>query len=378
MSRSFIPRWITDPFLALIGALLAAGAFGFGCRAPLDGPGEAACSLFEAIEEDDVVAVRAGLKAGGVPSCRDERGQSALHVASRAGGQEIVEALLDAGALADVTDLMGRTPLMLAALGGHDAAVDALLRLGAQPEVVDAYGWTPLHLAVRSGKGEVAERFLALGVDVNRPTREGTTPLMCAAQRAPMAQLLIDAGAHLDAQTSMGRTALMLAAASRSGSEVVELLLEFGAKVERLDNDGCAALSYAARAGRTASAQALLTAGADVNRMNRHGWTPLQEAILTGERDGLRMAHVLLGAGAEVDRKSLSGQTALVLACRPGRPRLVRKLLRAGADVHAPVWGLSPVCWAEAAGNPEVLGVLLEHGADPGDPCGRSGVGQGD
>jgi ankyrin repeat protein len=58
-------------------------------------------------------------------------GQTALHLAARAGHAAVVALLLAHGAPPDVEDENGRTPLLLAAIEGHVAALGTLLEYGA-------------------------------------------------------------------------------------------------------------------------------------------------------------------------------------------------------------------------------------------------------
>ena len=92
------------------------------------------------------------------------------------------------------------------------------------------------HAAVR-GFAEIVRRLLDAGVDVNRRYRKNLTALMWAASyqdgvgtRAAesVIDLLLKAGAELDAMDDRGRTALMMAA-ELDHAEVVDVLIKSGA-----------------------------------------------------------------------------------------------------------------------------------------------------
>lgn len=125
-------------------------------------------------------------------------------------------------------------------------------------------------------------------------------------------------------------------------------LIAAGEAIDEPDADGNAPLALVLQWGRfDAVAQALLdgllTAGADVNRRNHAGETPLLQLLRTraaqpGE-GRLKMAWLrrLLDAGARTDAVDLHGHTALITAVHaedppPLRLACVRELLRRGAD----------------------------------------------
>ncbi|EDQ90397.1 uncharacterized protein MONBRDRAFT_2715, partial [Monosiga brevicollis MX1] len=89
--------------------------------------------------------------------CNDD-GQTALHVAARAGaGTSVIELLVAAanevsgarGNGVNISDRWGRTPLHWAVQNGHLISVQALLQHGAQARAEDAQGETPLAIAER-------------------------------------------------------------------------------------------------------------------------------------------------------------------------------------------------------------------------------------
>ncbi|XP_012271624.1 ankyrin repeat domain-containing protein 27-like isoform X2 [Orussus abietinus] len=109
----------------------------------------------------------------------NEKGESALHVASANGCIEMVRLLLDAGA--DVgarTKLDGRVPLHLACRSGSHEVAKLLLECGTcNPDVKDLQGDTPLHLACRTGNNRIAELLVRHGCDTRIRNSKGLTAL---------------------------------------------------------------------------------------------------------------------------------------------------------------------------------------------------------
>jgi len=73
----------------------------------------------------------------------------------------------------------------------------------------------------------------------------------------------------------------------------------------------------------------LIDAGADVNKDNDHGHTPLHLACW---RDSLDIIKFLLNTGADVNAKSAGGYTPLHEACVRDYLDIIKLLLNAGAD----------------------------------------------
>lgn len=81
--------------------------------------------------------------------------------------------------------------------------------------------------------------------------------------------------------------------------------------------------------GNIKQMQALLDAGADVNKANGQGRTPLYEASVEGEKE---VAEMLISAGADVDKADIYGWTPLHQASDRGHEEIVEMLLISGAD----------------------------------------------
>ena len=89
---------------------------------------------------------------------------------------------------------------------------------------------------------------------------------------------------------------------------------------------------------------------------------PLHAAIRTGD---LPAASELLRSGADPNRRDPSGLTPLMIASGLGQPYMVSMLLDAGADVLAldPRMGATALHKAAQSGNADVIGFLLDKGA---------------
>ena len=159
-------------------------------------------------------------------------------------------------------------PLIEAARNGDVEAVRSLLAEGADVNTTPGDGMTALHWAAERRHAAVADLLLAAGAEVEAKTRlGGYTPLHLAGRggHGPIVSALLDAGADPHATTTnSGVTPLRLAAAAVDGVEAVTALLRRGPEVDaREASSGQTPLMFAAASNRTESVVALLEHGAD-------------------------------------------------------------------------------------------------------------------
>ena len=259
------------------------------------------------------------------------------------------------------------------------AAVRALIR-EANVNATDPQGQTPLMLAAAFGSPEAVRVLIAGGANVRAASDTGVTALHLGGTNLATAQLLIDAGADVNAVSSLGRTPLIVAASASGNAGVVRLLLARGARVNDADTTGVTALVAASVSDSLEAAELLLARGADPKVQANVGQaaTPLHGAATNGNVTLLRS---LLRKQVDVDAVSTdsSGKVknglvtfgrvgALHFAALSGNPEAVRQLLAAGASVDAvDVRGMTPLMFAIATDRPDarIIRMLLEAGASP-------------
>jgi hypothetical protein len=186
---------------------------------------------------------------------------------------------------------------------------------------------------IRAVQQDDLERVTALiaGRDVNRRDEaSGTTALEHAVRNAnrEMVQLLITAGAKVNAQNTAGDTVLMMMDTDAT-SDLVWDLINAGAKVDAQDKEGNTALMEAAGYNNQELLKTLLEAGAKVNAKNKQGQTALILAAAEGLVNNLR---ILINAGAEVNALDQEGKNALFYASDNTRSAAVRLLKANGGD----------------------------------------------
>jgi ankyrin repeat protein len=131
---------------------------------------------------------------------------------------------------------------------------------------------TPLLLALAARRSPELVKFLIdSGADVNRQSYVKEAPLTLALE-LPLLRLLLNTGAHVNAMSADGSTALHKAAEQGCSAGVICCLLKAGADATAADNEGLNAAAVAAKSGHTATA-ALLQRAADDQRSKQHQQT---------------------------------------------------------------------------------------------------------
>lgn len=123
----------------------------------------------------------------------------------------------------------------------------------------------------------------------------------------------------VNAKDQRGSTTLILAA-YYDQSEIVELLLENGAKIDEKDTSGNTALMGVCFRGFAEIAKKLIVKGANVNERNSMGGTALIYAITFNHSE---IAKLLLANEADAFVKDGRGSTALDHAKMQGVPELI-------------------------------------------------------
>ena len=184
-------------------------------------------------------------------------------------------------------------------------------------------------------------------------------------------QVLIDAGADIEARDDMGRSPLHLAC--RSGAlAVMKNLVAAGAGVCGTCNFGNTCLIFAAYHGHTETVRYLVgLKDVDVNHKGVDDWSALFCAVGQNHAD---VVNVLIDAGADIETRDEDSYTPLLYACKNGSQPIVKMLVEAGAEVRATHnIGSTSLMIAAAFGHTETVRYLvglpqvdLSHKAEDG------------
>ena len=267
------------------------------CVAPIARAAEV--TLLQASEQGDRAAALRLLAKGANPNTPGPDGTTAIMYAAANDDLELVRALIKAGADVKVKNQFGTSALTEAAIIGSSPIINAVLKAGADPNTKNPEGETPLMEVARSGKLEAAKLLVEAGADVNiKEQFGGQTALMWAAaqSQAEMVKFLASKGADLDARGVVRQWERKVITEPRP---------------KDLNKGGYTPLLYAAREGCVACARHLVEAGADPNLEDPDRVTPLNMALLNMH---FEVAAYLIQAGADVDKWDLYGRSPVYMA----------------------------------------------------------------
>jgi uncharacterized protein len=372
--------------------------------------------IADAAQAKNAAAVRELLKKGADVNAAQGDGMTALHWAAVNGDADVAQMLLYAGAnVGAKTRIGGYTPLHLAAQVGHAAVIAPLVAAGASVSAATATGATALMQAAHSGSTDSVRILLENGADPNlKETANGQTALMfaAAADRLDVVKLLLARGADIAAtsrvedfsaltmSSEVDQNGVPRQAEPTQRGDVPGVTRPFNYNELIGKHGGLSALHFAARQGAMATADALLTAGADVNqRCAGDKTTPIIVAAVNGHFD---LVSMLLDKGADPNLVSEGGMFPLYAVINvQWQPRsfypqpraylqqktdyltLMKKLLDKGADPNARIYRKpwfteynfellrtddsgATAFWRAAWGaDIAAMKMLVEHGADP-------------
>lgn len=165
---------------------------------------------------------------------QNQKGETLIHLSTRAGNLAHVAFLIDEGADYDIQDAQGQTPLLIAAESGFKEIVELLMLYGADLTLKTTFSaQDPLGIA----KPELKETILEIK-KLQEIASPGGTPLHIAVTRDhPLAIRLLARHVDVNQQNCLGQTALHQAVLTGSLRTVRELLNN-GAIIGIMDENG--------------------------------------------------------------------------------------------------------------------------------------------
>ena len=192
-------------------------------------------ALLAAAEAGDLAAVRRLLDRRMPVDTRDARGRTALLVATHADRVEVARLLIVRGADVNARDDIQDTPFLYAGAEGRLQILRLTLAAGADLKSTNRYGGTALIPAAHHGHVDTVRELLQTKIDIDHVNRLGWTALL---------------------------EAIILGDGGPAHTEIVRLLVDHGASLQRADAQGVTPLRHAEQRGQAAIAGILRGAGA--------------------------------------------------------------------------------------------------------------------
>ncbi len=268
-----------------------------------------------------------------------------LHVLAKSlDDEEILQVLLDHGAKIDQQDKDNETALHIAARCGRQQLTRILLEKGANICLKNSSNESPFDLAIRRNHPEIATLIV---------------------KKLPKDDPYIN-----DPDPNQNNNTLLHKAISTENSELIEALLEKGAKVDSRDGEGKTPFDLTIGLGKAALFKIFLEKGnvADINQK----YPDLQEATLLHiavMEDNSDLLKLLLEKGAQVNVKDKEDKTPIDLAAEKGKTALLKVFLEKGnvADINQKYTGRNDDATllhiAVMEDNSDLLKLLLEKEA---------------
>lgn len=339
-----------------------------------DGRTAVECSAMSGYADITAMLIRCGAEVG---RC----GPAMLHAASE-GWLDLIRILFYGGVRLDIQAEDRSTPLHLAAAKGHADLVRWLLYAGSNPKARNSERLTPLGLARRLLSGDELARIeeaFAEHAEEMLELRARSMTLEEAILHLDHRVLrhLLEAGTDPNVPGASGMAPLAIAAA-RSATRMFTALLKAGANPNVTTANGDCLLGWTIREGKLELARMLIDAGANLD--DEISWDDTwismpQAALRTGDQG---LFELMVQRGADIYGRRNGGHSLLHRTAENGDVKASEYLLRRFCGPYGLPPGAKPRCnqhgvldrdtplhAAARYGHPEVVELLLRHGADP-------------
>lgn len=323
-----------------------------------------------------------GAEVDGISTQNNRKGNTALMAATAQNNIPTVQLLIKHGANVNKENkFFGHSPLQIATFNRNISIFNLLIEHNAK--IKNGF----LCDAAYYGCNALIERLLELGASMEeQDTIYGATPLLnaCMGGHINAINLLIEYGANMNALDNAGRSAFMIAASitdNQKRENILELLQEHGAQnqINMLDQDGRTSLMLAMHKMNPYLVRYLLQKNALCNLQDASGRTVLTYYLYAVEdgdwyRSDVKAAEakeilkLLIKNNAPIDQRNAQGQTPLVQAVtsiyafRSGVQHFIKTLLDAGADINSQDnQGKTALDYALASGEDSLIKLLLQY-----------------
>ena len=257
---------------------------------------------------------------------------------------------------------MNITPMHVVCINPDARFIERMVSLGGDWNCLDLSNRKPIHYAAAcEGEGPL-NYLISLGALIDEGDKSKVTPLMLACQynRIQNAMILLRKGASYTAKNrENGNNAFQIACENGYLDLVKQFMKEVEVDVNLPGRDRMTALSLAALHGHYEVVEYLVENGAKVTKKDKFRRTPLINAIRGGFS---KIVAYLLSKGSEYDFGDSSKNSPIHYACAYGWQEIVELLLKAGADPSVENdWRVTPMEIAFLKNHFNIVKYLLDN-----------------
>ena len=336
---------------------------------------------------------------GDVNRCNND-GMSPLYLACQEGHLQVVCTLLETGADVNLCNKDGITPLSIACYEGHLGVVCKLVDYKADVNKTNQDGFSPLQIACQENHLQIVCKLIENNVDINQCSYKGVSPLYIACQhgKLPVVCKLLEHNVDVNKCDDDGTSALLAACLAigsesknintllnillrndsdcqkhddcrKDNTEILNVLIEHKADVNKQGNDSCTPLIWACTTGDSEIATFLMNSAADVSKCLVEDQSILKEFDWFGiimEMANLEVKQYALKSTKEQFYNTIGGCSPLHMASFMGHVNIIKVFLDRQQDVNVCKGdGTTPLYIACEVGHTDLVRLLLENKANP-------------
>ncbi len=299
----------------------------------------------------------------------------------------------------------GETALLIASSNGELKLAKSLIERGANVNVKDMEGKSPFTRAVLHGSRKTVKLLLDNGADISERINNNSALFIALDKRNfKLAKLLIEYGANIEERSNLYRKTVLMYATEKNCIEIVKMLMKINSDANNT-NDLHEALNCAATLGnleimkllweklgdfKKYGEEALLASsfmgyidivkwlieeGTDPNieinirNFNYSNITPQNSEpfsitpliVVAKKSHTLETGKFLIEKGADINRKNSLNFTPLMSASKNGNLELVKLLLKLDVDINSKDnYGKTAIFYAITNKHTEIAKILLE------------------
>ncbi len=280
-------------------------------------------ALGQAIHSGQFDLVELLLDYGAEINGTDRSGHSPLHLATEMGRKDLVELLLARQANIEARTLKGETALHIAARRNQFKVARVLLESHANPQAQDYLGRVPLQFARDKRVAALLKEHGATGSTpfATRADAETLLDAISAGHEEKVQAILQENPDYANAEQDwVNHWTVLHTAAAEGRATITEMLLNAGANINARNKEGETPLFWAVRKCHAHVVEVLLAQNADINAAESNNLrTPLHEAVLHGHRE---ITGMLQAKGADLALKDKLGRTPLTIAVELGHTEI--------------------------------------------------------